>query len=102
MQPLYLIDASIYIFRAYFSIPEHLTDAEGNPANAVYGFANFLATLLKKTQAAYIAVAFDESLTTATRSPRRTKRIARCHRPSSRRSSRSVRSSPGPWALKPS
>jgi DNA polymerase-1 len=67
MQPLYLIDASIYIFRAYFSIPEHLTDAEGNPANAVYGFAGFLAMLLEKTQAAHIAVAFDESLTTSFR-----------------------------------
>ncbi len=67
MQPLYLIDASIYIFRAYFSIPEHLTDTDGNPANAVYGFAGFLGALLEKTQAAHIAIAFDESLTTSFR-----------------------------------
>jgi DNA polymerase-1 len=67
MQPLYLIDASIYIFRAYFSIPEHLTDVDGNPVNAVYGFAGFLAALLEKTRAAHIGVAFDESLTTSFR-----------------------------------
>lgn len=67
MQPLYLIDASIYIFRAYFSIPEHLTDVDGNPANAVYGFAGFLGALLEKTQAVHIAIAFDESLTTSFR-----------------------------------
>ncbi len=67
MQPIYLIDASIYIFRAYFSIPEDLTDVDGNPANAVYGFAGFLGALLEKTQAAHIAIAFDESLTTSFR-----------------------------------
>ncbi|MFQ5936879.1 MAG: 5'-3' exonuclease H3TH domain-containing protein [Acidiferrobacterales bacterium] len=67
MKKLYLVDASIYIFRAYFSIPEHLTDTDGNPANAVYGFAGFLASLLEKSQARHVAVAFDESLTTSFR-----------------------------------
>jgi 5'-3' exonuclease len=67
LKPLYLVDASIYIFRAYFSIPEHLTDIDGNPANAVYGFAGFLGALLEKTQASHIAIAFDESLTTSFR-----------------------------------
>jgi 5'-3' exonuclease len=55
MQPLYLVDASIYIFRAYFSIPEHLTDIDGNPANAVYGFAGFLGALLENAQAFALA-----------------------------------------------
>ncbi len=67
MKQLYLVDASIYIFRAYFSLPDTMTDANGNPANAVYGFADFLASLLAQTDAKHIAVAFDESLTTSFR-----------------------------------
>ena len=27
----YLIDASVYVFRAYYSIPDDMRDAEGNP-----------------------------------------------------------------------
>ncbi len=67
MKQIYLVDASIYIFRAYFSIPEDLTDRRGNPVNAVYGFANFLGGLLDRTRAGHVAVAFDESLTTSFR-----------------------------------
>lgn len=67
MKQIYLVDASIYIFRAYFSIPEDLTDRQGNPVNAVYGFANFLGGLLERTRARHVAVAFDESLTTSFR-----------------------------------
>ena len=39
----YLIDNSIYIFRAWLSVPDRLTDPRGNPVNAVYGFAASLA-----------------------------------------------------------
>lgn len=44
-----------------------MTDANGNPVNAVYGFADFLARLLAQTEAEHVAVAFDESLTTSFR-----------------------------------
>jgi len=64
---VYLVDASIYIFRAYFSLPDSLTDAVGNPINALQGFAGFLASLLEDTRAEYMAVVFDESLTTSFR-----------------------------------
>jgi len=64
---LYLIDASIYIFRAWFSLPDTLTDIDGKPVNAVYGFMRFMTEFLERTQAAYLAVAFDESLTTSFR-----------------------------------
>lgn len=67
MKPLYLIDASVYVFRAYFSLPITLVDLDGFPANAVYGFADFLARLLDATKAEHIGVAFDESLTTSFR-----------------------------------
>ncbi len=71
-KPLYLIDASIYIFRAYFSIPDHLHSSEGYSVNAVYGYTLFLIKLLSrvepsKTEPLSIAAAFDESLGTCFR-----------------------------------
>ena len=59
---LYLVDASVFVFRAWFSIPEGVVDGEGNPANAVFGFGSFLCDLLERQRPARIAVAFDESL----------------------------------------
>ncbi len=66
-EKLHLIDASIYIFRAWFSIPDSMTDDEGTPVNALYGFGSFLFDFLEKTRATRIAVAFDESLTSSYR-----------------------------------
>ena len=61
-QPVYLIDASIYIFRAYFALPDSISNEEGRSINAVYGFALFLAEFIQKTQCTYVLAAFDESL----------------------------------------
>ncbi len=66
-QPVYLVDASVYVFRAWFSMPDQFSDAAGRPTNAVYGFARFLCELLEETSARQAAVAFDESLTTSFR-----------------------------------
>jgi len=60
----YLIDASVYIFRAYYSMPDDMVDREGNPVNALYGFSRFLGDFMEQVTPEYIAVAFDESLTT--------------------------------------
>ena len=59
---LYLVDASVFIFRAYYSVPLEFVDRDGNPVNAVHGFARFLGDLLERESPAHIAVAFDESL----------------------------------------
>lgn len=67
MKDFYLIDASIYIFRAWFSMDDSITDSQGNPVNAVYGFAHFLAQLLERVQPEYIVATFDESLTSSFR-----------------------------------
>jgi DNA polymerase-1 len=64
---IYLIDASVYVFRAYYSMPPEMADRDGNPAHAVFGFARFLGDLIERAQPRYIAVAFDESLTTSFR-----------------------------------
>lgn len=59
----WLIDASIYIFRAYFSLPDRWHSPDGRPLNAVYGYASFLVDFLGRTKPGdYCAAAFDESL----------------------------------------
>ncbi|HSX64544.1 MAG TPA: 5'-3' exonuclease H3TH domain-containing protein [Pseudoxanthomonas sp.] len=59
---LYLIDASLYVFRAWHSMPDEFQDADGWPTNAVHGFARFLLELLEKERPRHIVVAFDEAL----------------------------------------
>ena len=67
LSTVYLVDASIYIFRAWFSMSDEFVNASGEPTNAVYGFSGFLCSLLEQTSAEYVAVAFDESLSTSYR-----------------------------------
>ncbi len=58
----YLVDASMYIFRAWHSIPPDLLDADGWPVNAVHGFTRFMLELLERQRPQHIVVAFDASL----------------------------------------
>src|SRR5882724_4766318 len=62
MPAIYLVDASYFVFRAYYSIPDHMADGDGRPVNALFGFARFLSDLLERERPQYLAVAFDESL----------------------------------------
>lgn len=59
---VYLVDGSGFIFRAYHSLPP-LTNPEGTPVGAVYGFTNMLLKLIEDIEADhdtdYIAVLFD-------------------------------------------
>ena len=59
----YLIDASIYIFRAWFSVPDSMRGENGIPVNAIYGFCRFLTEFAERSKAQYVGIAFDESLT---------------------------------------
>jgi len=67
MHTVHLIDASLYIFRAWHSMPPDFVDADGAPVNAVHGFTRFLCDFLERTRPTHIAVAFDESLTSSFR-----------------------------------
>ena len=60
--PLYLVDASLYVFRAWHSMPDQFHDADGWPTNAVHGFARFVLELLEQERPQHIAIAFDEAL----------------------------------------
>ena len=58
----YLIDASVYVFRAHFSMPDDMVDDDGNPINALYGFCRFLGDFMEQVRPQHIAVLFDSSL----------------------------------------
>lgn len=59
MTVIHLVDASPYLFRAFFSLPKSMTDDAGRPNNAVYGFKQFIARYVADEKPAHIAVAFD-------------------------------------------
>jgi 5'-3' exonuclease len=57
-----LVDASLYVFRAWHSMPDEFTDADGEPVNAVHGFARFVLELVERHRPARLAFAFDQAL----------------------------------------
>lgn len=63
----YLIDASVYVFRAYYSMPDDMVDDDGNPVNALYGFCRFLGDFMEQVKPEQLAVLWDESLSTSFR-----------------------------------
>jgi DNA polymerase I len=65
--PLYLVDASVFVFRAYHSVPIALADPDGNPVNALHGFGQFLGDLIERVRPSHIGVAFDASRVTSFR-----------------------------------
>ena len=64
---VHLIDASPYIFRAFFAVPNTLFAPDGSPINAVHGFGAFLLRYIGEQNPTHMGVAFDESLTTSFR-----------------------------------
>lgn len=59
---IHLIDAHVYIFRSYFSLPEMLAP-DGTHTAAAYGFTNTLIKFLADEQPTHLALAFDYALT---------------------------------------
>lgn len=62
---LHLIDASGYIYRAFFSLPE-MTNPAGQAVNAVYGFTRMIVSLVQRVEREgdgsgpdYLAAVFD-------------------------------------------
>ena len=60
---LFLVDGSGFIFRAYFAMAYsgrgEMTNPEGTPVSAVFGFTQMLMKLLNDYHAPYLAVIFD-------------------------------------------
>lgn len=59
---VHLVDASPYIFRAYYSLPSSIRDPDGKRVGAVYGFASFLLKLIADEKVTHLGVAFDRNL----------------------------------------
>jgi DNA polymerase-1 len=57
-----LVDASLYIFRAWHALPPDWRDREGWPTHAAQGFTSFLLQLFEHLRPNFLAVCFDESL----------------------------------------
>lgn len=57
---VYLVDASGYIFRAYFGMPK-MFRPDGTPTGAVYGFTSMVMKLLGDADADYVGIVFDRA-----------------------------------------
>lgn len=55
---VYLVDGTAYIHRAYHAV-RNLSNSQGFPTNAIFGFSNMLLKLLADRKPHYLAVAFD-------------------------------------------
>jgi len=55
-----LVDGHSLAYRAFFALPDTLATAEGQPTNAVLGFAQMLLRILDDEKPDYLAVAFDK------------------------------------------
>jgi DNA polymerase I len=55
---LILVDGSSFLFRAYHAVPP-LSNAKGEPTNAIYGVANMLRKLIADYHSDYLTVVFD-------------------------------------------
>lgn len=60
-RPLLLVDAPSLYFRAFFGIPESMTAPDGTPVNAVRGFVDMLATLIRGRRPDRVVCAMDAS-----------------------------------------
>ncbi len=57
-EPIYLIDGSAYIYRAYHAITP-LSNSQGLPTHAVYGFINIMNRVIREKNPQFMAIAFD-------------------------------------------
>ncbi|MBF0493011.1 MAG: DNA polymerase I [Deltaproteobacteria bacterium] len=55
---LFLLDASSYIFRAFYATPS-LKNAKGFPTNAIYGFVQMLSSLMRQHEIDHLVSVYD-------------------------------------------
>ncbi len=56
---VFLIDVSNLFFRAFYAVPPHFTDREGNPSNAIYGVASVIFGILENEKPTHLFAARD-------------------------------------------
>jgi len=57
---LVLVDGNALFHRAYHAVP-HLTNKDGQPTNAVYGFANIMIKMMGDLKPKYVVICWDKS-----------------------------------------
>ena len=57
--PLFLVDASAYLYRAYFAIHQPMSTQKGLPTKAIYVITNMLWKVLKEKNPEYVAIVWD-------------------------------------------
>lgn len=57
--PLLLLDGASLWFRAFYAIPEKITAPDGQPVNALRGFTDMVAALIKQHQPSRLVVCLD-------------------------------------------
>jgi DNA polymerase-1 len=58
-EPVYIVDALNYIFRAYHGLPDNITSPSGMLTNAVLGYLRTLLRIIKEQKPQYMAAAFE-------------------------------------------
>src|SRR5947207_10729307 len=58
-QPVYIVDAMNYIFRAYHALPRDITAPSGMLTNAVLGYLRTLLRIIKERRPGYLVSAFE-------------------------------------------
>ena len=53
------LDGNSLAYRAFFALPEDMTNASGQTTNAVYGFTTMLVNLVKEHRPDGVVVVFD-------------------------------------------
>ena len=61
MPDTYLLDAPSLVYRAFFSYPTSVTDARGNPVNAVRGFMEMVTRLILDRRPHHLVAVFDSN-----------------------------------------
>jgi len=59
MPPLLVLDSATMYYRAFYALPESMTAPDGHPHNAVRGFLQTLARLLKRFEPRGVVAAWD-------------------------------------------
>ncbi len=58
-KPLFAIDGSSFIYRAYYAIRGHLSTSKGLPTKAIFGFTQMILKLLREWDPEYVVLCFD-------------------------------------------
>ncbi|MHB8262960.1 MAG: DNA polymerase [Acidimicrobiales bacterium] len=58
-QPVFLLDGSSLVYRAFFALPQDMATGGGMVTNAVYGFVSMVASMLRDYRPDAMAIAFD-------------------------------------------